>query len=213
MTTEVGVARKEKRPTEEATSASAAESGTGTTADTLSDAAAITPGAADSGSAAAADASDVVVTPEAVEDPLVVVQRERDDLQDRLLRLAAEFDNFRKRTAREWQEHRKRAASDVLREMIELVDNFERALEAPAEDADGIRKGIELIHQQLLSSLQKFGIESVAAEGMEFDPQQHEALMLVETDAVESQHVVQVIQKGYALNGEILRPARVTVSK
>jgi molecular chaperone GrpE len=97
--------------------------------------------------------------------------------------------------------------------MIELVDNFERALEAPAEDADGIRKGIELIHQQLLSSLQKFGIESVAAEGMEFDPQQHEALMLVETDAVESQHVVQVIQKGYALNGEILRPARVTVSK
>jgi len=150
---------------------------------------------------------------EVVEDPLTTLQRERDDLQDRLMRLAAEFDNFRKRTAREWQEHRKRAGSDVLREMIELVDNFERALESPAEDVDGLRKGVELIHQQLLSSLQKFGVESVAAEGMEFNPKQHEALMMVDSDEVESQHVVQVIQKGYALNGEILRPARVTVSK
>lgn len=150
---------------------------------------------------------------EAPEDPLSVLTRERDELQDRLMRLAAEFDNFRKRTAREWQDHRKRANSEVLREMIELVDNLERALEAPVEDTAGLRKGVELIHQQLLGSLKKFGVEDISAEGMEFDPQQHEALMMVDSDEVDSQHVVQVIQKGYALNGEVLRPARVTVSR
>jgi molecular chaperone GrpE len=147
------------------------------------------------------------------EDPVAALTRERDELQERLMRLAAEFDNFRKRTAREWQDHRKRANSDVLREIIELVDNFERALEAPVEDAAGLRKGVELIHQQLLASLRKFGVEDISAEGMEFDPQRHEALMMVDSDEVDSQHVVQVIQKGYALNGEVLRPARVTVSR
>jgi molecular chaperone GrpE len=156
---------------------------------------------------------EVTAEDEAQEDPLVAVTRERDELQERLMRLAAEFDNFRKRTAREWQDHQKRANSDVLREMIELVDNFERALEAPTEDTAGLRRGVELIHQQLLSSLKKFGVEDISAEGMEFDPQQHEALMMVDSDGVDSQHVVQVIQKGYALNGEVLRPARVTVSR
>lgn len=156
---------------------------------------------------------EITAEDETQEDPLVAVTRERDELQERLMRLAAEFDNFRKRTAREWQDHQKRANSDVLREMIELVDNFERALEAPAEDTAGLRRGVELIHQQLLSSLKKFGVEDISAEGMEFDPQQHEALMMVDSDEVDSQHVVQVIQKGYALNGEVLRPARVTVSR
>ena len=146
-------------------------------------------------------------------DELTAMRLERDALQDRLMRLAAEFDNFRKRSAREWKDYRERATSEVLREMIDLVDNFERALEASTEDAEGLRRGIELIHQQLLSSLKKFGIESVSAEGMEFDPKLHEALMMVDSDDVASQHVVQVIQKGYALNGEILRPARVSVSK
>ncbi len=146
-------------------------------------------------------------------DEVEELRLERDALKDRLMRMAAEFDNFRKRSAREWTEYRSRATSEVLREMIDLVDNFERALEASPEDVEGLRKGIELIHQQLLSSLKKFGIECISAEGMEFDPKQHEALMMVESDEVASQHVVQVIQKGYALNGEILRPARVTVSK
>lgn len=223
MTTEVGVARKQKGAKGEAAAASHGEPADEASKSVAEDAeesvdAQVEQGATESDSAQAEQAGaeaqsskDTVL--EVVEDPLTTLQRERDDLQDRLMRLAAEFDNFRKRTAREWQEHRRRAGSDVLREMIELVDNFERALDSPAEDADGLRKGVELIHQQLLSSLQKFGVESVAAEGMEFDPQQHEALMMVDSDEVESQHVVQVIQKGYALNGEILRPARVTVSK
>ena len=210
MTSEVRVARKDKRATDEAAAKPQGDAVEDTSAASDVDAAQAADGAEQSADETQ-DSGETVL--EVVEDPLTAMTRERDDLQDRLMRLAAEFDNFRKRTAREWQEHRKRAASDVLREMIELVDNFERALEAPAEDGDGLRKGVEMIHQQLLASLQKFGIESVAAEGMEFDPQQHEALMMVESDEVKSQHVVQVIQKGYALNGDILRPARVTVSK
>ena len=222
MTPEVGVARKHKNAKAEAAQSpgEGVDEGSATRAESTQEGVDVQAGsaAAEQGSQSAEQAANETRTGqdtgvEVVEDPLATLQREREELQDRLMRMAAEFDNFRKRTAREWQEHRKRAASDVLREMVELLDNFERALQAPPEDTEGLRKGIELIQQQLISSLQKFGVESVAAEGMQFDPQQHEALMMVDSDDLKSQHVVQVIQKGYALNGEILRPARVTVSK
>jgi molecular chaperone GrpE len=168
---------------------------------------------ADASAEAVAEPEAILEAVEVEVDELEALRIERDEMKDRLMRMAAEFDNFRKRSAREWTEYRTRATSEVLREMIDLVDNFERALEASTEDAEGLQKGVVLIHQQLLSSLKKFGVECVSAEGMEFDPKLHEALMMVESDEVASQHVVQVIQKGYALNGEILRPARVTVSQ
>jgi molecular chaperone GrpE len=138
---------------------------------------------------------------------------ERDALQDRLLRLAAEFDNHRKRNAREWQEQRRRAAAEVLRQVLEIADNLERALRSAEADAGGLRRGVELIHQQLQALFKRCGIEVLEARGQPFDPTQHEAVQVVDTDEVQSQHVVDVVQAGYRLHGEILRPARVTVSR
>ena len=146
-------------------------------------------------------------------DEVDVLRAERDVLQDKLLRLAAEYDNFRKRNAREWQVQRKRAAADVMREMLEICDNLERALETASDDASGLRKGVELIHQQFQALFARFGLETFEAEGQAFDPHRHEAVQMVESDEVKSEHVVNVVQRGYLLHGEILRPARVTVSK
>lgn len=142
-----------------------------------------------------------------------VLRGEREALQDRLLRLAAEYDNFRKRSAKEWREHQRRAAGEILRAVLELADNLERALQVAPEDAAGLRKGVELIHQQMQTLLQRFGIELIPAAGQPFDPTQHDAVLLVEAENVESQHVVDVVQNGYKLHGEVLRPARVTVSR
>jgi molecular chaperone GrpE len=135
------------------------------------------------------------------------------ELQDRYLRQAAEYDNYRKRTAREWQEHRQRATAEILREMLELADNLERALQAPTDDATGLRKGVELIWQQLQAKLRRFGVEPIAVHDQEFDPKRHEAVLAVDTDAVPSHWVVDEVQRGYTLNGEVLRPAKVTVAR
>jgi molecular chaperone GrpE len=175
----------------------------------------------------AEEAEDALVEPtmesELGQDDLTAVAAGGDDveslraqnaaLQERLLRLAAEYDNYRKRTAREWNEQKLRATSDVLREMLELADNLERALGAAEEDRDGLRKGVELIAQQLQAKLKRFGVEPIEARGEEFDPKRHEALMLVDSDAVDSHHVVDVVQQGYMLGGDVLRPARVTVAR
>ena len=140
------------------------------------------------------------------------LQAERDALHDRWLRLAAEFDNYRKRTAREWREHQERAAAEVLREMLELADNLERALAAP-EDGQSLRRGVELILQQLQAKLRRFGVEAMEAKGQQFDPTRHEAMLMVDTEEVESQRVVDEVQRGYLLHGQVLRPARVTVAR
>jgi molecular chaperone GrpE len=134
-------------------------------------------------------------------------------LQDRYLRLAAEYDNYRKRTAREWREQKDRATAEVLREMLELADNLERALAAPADDAEAFRKGVGLIAQQLQAKLQRFGVEPIEAQGQSFDPTRHEAVLVVDADSKESHQVVDVVQRGYTLHGEVLRPARVTVAR
>lgn len=142
-----------------------------------------------------------------------LLRAEHSQLHDRYLRLAAEYDNYRKRTAREWREQKERAAAEVLLEMLELADNLERALDAPGEDAAGLRKGVELIAQQLQMKLRRFGVEPLEAAGLPFDPQRHEAVLAVEAAGVESQQVVAVVQRGYTLHGEVLRPARVTVAR
>jgi molecular chaperone GrpE len=144
---------------------------------------------------------------------LEVVQAAHAQLQDRYLRMAAEYDNFRKRSAREWREQKDRATAEVLREMLELADNLERALGAPGDDAAGLRKGVELIAQQLQATLRRFGVEPLEAAGAAFDPQRHEAVLVVDAPGAESQQVVDVVQRGYTLHGEVLRPARVTVAR
>lgn len=159
------------------------------------------------------EAGDAARGDEAVEEmDIDALRAERATLQDRFLRLAAEFDNYRKRTAREWREQKERAAAEVLREMLELADNLERALAAPGEETS-LRRGVELILQQLQSKLSRFGVEPMQSKGQPFDPTQHEAVLMVDADDVESQHVVDEVQRGYTLHGEVLRPARVTVAR
>lgn len=161
-----------------------------------------------------ADAADteVAAAESSPEDP-AALRAERDDLQDRLLRLAAEFDNYRKRSAREWREHKDRAIAEVLREILEFADNLERALAAPPDDAAALHAGVRLIQQQLQAKLQRFGVESFGVEGDLFDPNRHEAVLMVDQDGVESSHIVSVVQRGYTQHGEVLRPARVTVAR
>lgn len=185
--------------------------------DAAVDAAATSADAAAADSIAATPAADKETSEQAEDlpplDEIDVLRLERDELKDKLLRLAAEYDNFRKRNAREWQDNRKRAASDVLREVLEVCDNLERALETTEDDGAGLRKGVELIHQQFQALFNRFGIESYESEGQPFDPRVHEAVQMIESDEVESQHVVNVVQRGYKLHGEVLRAARVVVSK
>lgn len=151
--------------------------------------------------------------PAAADTALAALLAERDQIQDRYLRLAAEYDNFRKRTAREWQEHRGRATAEVLLEMLELADNLERALTATPEDAAALRRGVELIAAQLQAKLRRFGVEALEAAGQEFDPTRHEAVLMVDSDTVASHHVVDIVQRGYSIDGAVLRPARVTVAR
>lgn len=146
-------------------------------------------------------------------DTVDVLQAENAALQDKYMRLLAEFDNFRKRSAREWREHQARAGAEILREMLEMSDNLDRAQKAPGDDVTALRKGVEMIAQQMQVKLKRFGVDPIDVRGAEFDPLRHEAVMMVDTDAVQSQHVVDEVQRGYTLNGEVLRPARVTVAR
>ncbi len=133
---------------------------------------------------------------------------------ERYLRLAAEFDNYRKRTSREFGEIIKTANTRLLRELIEIKDNFERALDektAP-ENHDSYRKGVELIYNQLAELLKKENIEPIESIGKPFDPLYHEAMMQQESEKYEEGIVCQELQRGYLLGDRVLRHARVIVS-
>lgn len=133
------------------------------------------------------------------------------ELEDRYLRLAAEFDNFRKRTARDFQSVVKSANERLIRELLDLRDNFERALANSAQN-EHFRQGVELIAGQLESILKREGVEELSVAGQPFDPFTAEAVAHLESESPEGE-VVQVLSKGYSLAGRVVRPARVTVSK
>jgi len=134
------------------------------------------------------------------------------ELEDRYLRLAAEFDNFRKRTARDFQTVIKTANERLILELLDLRDNFERALSNSAGNAESFRQGIELIAGQLDGVLKKEGVEELKVDGQPFDPSTSEAIAHLESERPEGE-VLQVLSKGYSLGGKVVRPARVTVSK
>lgn len=143
------------------------------------------------------------------------VKKTKQDLQkqeDRLLRLAAEFENYRKRTRREWELLQKRANADLIKEIIEGMDNFDRAFENLGGIDDQVRDGLRLIYSGLMDVLRKAGLSEIEAMQRKFDPLYHEAVGEIEDD-MEEGHVAQVIRKGYLLNETVIRPARVIVSK
>jgi molecular chaperone GrpE len=140
--------------------------------------------------------------------------RQRDEYLDLLRRKTAEFDNYRKRTERERRELSEWAAADVLKDVLAIMDDFDRALsvEAPAE-AQAYRSGIELIQRQLQELMRKRGVVPIESVGTDFDPHLHQAVAYEETEGAREGEVVGEMRKGYKLGDRLLRPAMVRVAK
>jgi len=149
---------------------------------------------------------------ETSEETILKLQEEKKQLKDQLLRKQAELENFRKRSEREKDDFRQYAVSETLKALLPILDNFDRALKTDGA-GDEYRKGVELIHQQLSSTLQKLGLKAVEAKGQPFNPREHEAVATVETDEVPDHHVVEEMQRGYFFKDKLLRPAMVKVAK
>jgi molecular chaperone GrpE len=131
---------------------------------------------------------------------------------DQLLRLAAEYDNFRKRSQREKDELFKSSKATVIQELLPVIDNFERAGNASSQSPAEYIKGMELVYSQFLGIIKKLGIETFGEPGEEFDPNIHSAVMHVEDDALEENVIAEVLSKGYKLGDKIIRSATVKVA-
>jgi molecular chaperone GrpE len=163
--------------------------------------------------------------PEATQDPTgpqdtsspdggSLLQRERDDLYDRLLRKTAEFDNFRKRVERDRKDMIEWAAAETIGELLPIVDDFDRALAAPAPpEAQSFKAGVDLIQRQLAELLKKRGVTTIDPLGADFDPHQHQAVAYEEAPGAREGEIVGVMAKGYKLGERLLRPALVKVAK
>jgi molecular chaperone GrpE len=144
-------------------------------------------------------------------DELAAATRERDEYLDALQRLKAEFDNYRKRAARDQEQLVARAHERLVRELLPVVDDLERALEAAARHEEAkLEEGVALVHRELRDALAREGLEEIATDGA-FDPHVHEALLSQPSDATEGS-VIEVAQKGYRLGDRVLRPARVVIA-
>ncbi len=156
------------------------------------------------------------VTPEQLEE-LKARAAKADEHWDRLLRTTADFDNFKKRAAREKQEAIKFANEGLIEKLMPVLDNFDMALnaaQANSTDAtQSLQTGVAMIHQQLKNTLAEAGLEEVNATGQKFDPMWHEAVSQLETTEAPEGHVVQQLRKGYELRDRLLRPASVIVAK
>jgi len=145
--------------------------------------------------------------------PLEALQGERNALQDRLLRMAAEFDNYRKRIDRERREQADAAAEAVLLELLPIVDDLERALLAPATgDAQAYRTGVELIHRHMLDLLRRRGVTTMETAGADFDPRLHQAVTQEQSDTHREGQIIQELRRGYMLGDRLLRAAMVKVA-
>jgi molecular chaperone GrpE len=142
---------------------------------------------------------------------LAVLQEELAELRDRSVRTLADFDNYRKRVARERGEERLYAAAELAQDVLAVVDNLERALSSEG-NAEDLKQGVGMIHQQLEATLGRHGVKRVAALGELFDPTVHEAVARVEDADVEEPTVLEEMQSGYLLHERLLRPAMVRVA-
>jgi molecular chaperone GrpE len=140
------------------------------------------------------------------------LRAERDSLLGRLARLQADFENSRKRAAKEQQEYRDYVLADTIKTLIPVLDSFDRALQTSPEKSE-FHMGVELIHKQLQDALAKIGVRSISAEGEQFDPRFHEAIEMVDTDEFEDHQVIEELQRGYKLKDRLLRPAMVKVAR
>ena len=140
------------------------------------------------------------------------LRRERDTLQDRLLRTAAEFDNYRKRVERDRREVADLAVADAVQDLLPIIDNLERALQAAA-DNDPLRKGVDLIHRQMMDVLRKRGVKTIDVLGADFDPNIHQAVAHEDSETHREGEVMEELQRGYRLGDRLLRAAMVKVAR
>ena len=138
---------------------------------------------------------------------------ERDTLIDRLARLQAEFENARKRTAREQQDFREYATADAVKALLPILDSFERALQTGGAERSEFRGGVELIYKQLQDALSKLGLRAIPAKGELFDPHLHEAIEMVDTTDAADHQILEELQRGYKLKDRLLRPSMVRVAR
>lgn len=164
-----------------------------------------------------AEAEVVEETPEGEENSseLEVLQKEKDELNNKLLRLQADYDNFRRRTQKEREADRKYRSQSIVEEIVPVLDNFNRALQVEFQDesAKKFAEGMNMVYQQLKSALEKEGVEEIESVGQEFDPHLHQAIMQVEDDNFDSNIVVEELQKGYRLKDRVIRPSMVKVNQ
>ena len=167
------------------------------------------------GAAAEGEAEvEVEVEVAAVVDAGEELQSQFDELQDRYLRIAAEYENFRKRTARERVEMWQRAQAEVVSNILDALDDFERVLQldSASASAEDVIKGVELVERKLLRELESAGLERVGRVGEAFDPKHHEAIGSLPAETEEEDHTVgAILQSGYKFGGALIRPARVQV--
>jgi molecular chaperone GrpE len=149
----------------------------------------------------------------ALADEIVELRKERDVLHDRLLRQAAEFDNYRKRIDRERRETAQYAAAEVLQDLLPIIDDFERALQTDVPGAESYRQGLEIMHRALMETLRKRGVTPIEAVGTPFDPQVHQAVSYEEDPQRADGEVTEEFRRGYRLGDRLLRPAMVKVAK
>ena len=148
-----------------------------------------------------------------MEEPVVEGQQQEVVADDRLLRLAADFDNYKKRAARERDEYVTHANERLVKELLPILDDLERALVAASEHEEAaLEEGVRLVHRSLASLLARNGVEEIATDG-KFDPHVHEALLAQPAEDREQGDVLDVIQKGYKLGDRVVRPARVIVAE
>ena len=148
-------------------------------------------------------------------DELGATKRERDEYLELAQRTRADFDNYRKRVAKEAAEAAKRGKAELAHELVPILDNLERALEAAASEqgADALRKGVTLVRDELRAALERAGVEAYDPKGDPFDPAWHEAISTKPAEGEPAGTVVETLDSGYRLDGRVLRPARVVVSE
>ncbi|MBL0403903.1 nucleotide exchange factor GrpE [Microvirga aerilata] len=154
-------------------------------------------------------------------DPIAVLEAEKADLKDKLLRLMADMENLRRRTEREVADARTYAVANFARDMLNVADNVRRAIESVPEDArntaegafKGLIDGIDLTERDLLKTLERHGVKKLEPQGQKFDPNVHQAMFEIPNAEVPNGTVLQVVQSGYVIGERVLRPAMVGVSK
>ena len=150
-------------------------------------------------------------TQEQAVDETEQLKAEIEEKKNQYLRLQADFENFRRRTRQEKEELGNVVTQTILKDMLPLLDNFERALASDNKDSEGFHKGVEMIYNQFAEALKKNGLEYIETEGKKFDPNFHQAVMRVQNPDLEDETIAAELQKGYIVKGRVVRPSMVQV--